>query len=68
MPAIRIFSYLIAHAGERDGYVLALQLLDGVQHRVAAGGVDEVNRAYVHKHVLPGRWLEANAALNHSWR
>src|SRR4029077_11879791 len=34
-------SYFVAHAGEGEGNPLRLELLDGVQQRVAAGGVDE---------------------------
>src|SRR2546427_1181827 len=48
-------SHRVAHTGEGDGYTSALRLLDGVQQRVAGGGVDEVHRICVQKDVIRGR-------------
>src|SRR5690242_9329742 len=48
-------SYFVAHSGEGDSQALALQLLDGVQQRVAGGGVYKIHRIRIHKHMLGRR-------------
>src|SRR5262249_23011999 len=49
-------SYFAAHAVKGEGDPLPLQLLYGVQHRVAASGIDEVDRIRIQKDLLC-RWL-----------
>ena len=56
-------SYLVAHAGEGNGDALALQLLDGVQQRVAGTGVDEVDRVCIEKNVLCRRAVGRHRSL-----
>ena len=53
---LHLLPHLIAHAGERDGDALALQIFDGAQQRVASGRVDEVHRTSIQEHMLR-RWM-----------
>ncbi len=55
--------YFVAHAGEGEGDALALQLLDGVQQRVAGSNVDEVHRLRVKKHMLRRRVARGQCRL-----
>src|SRR5882672_6880662 len=55
--------HFVAYAGEGEGDTLALQLLDGVQQRVAGGNVDEVHRLCVQKHMLRRRMARGQCRL-----